>query len=85
MSKVRNNYNIRKSYGTIIRSTTRNESERNHNDNDNDNDDDEKEKDITTIYQDQVDADVDVDFDVDDYNDFDTSIVNANYLSLIHI
>ena len=77
MSKVRNNYNIRKSYGTIIRSTTRNESERNHNDNDN-----EKEKDVTTIYQDQVDADAD--FNVDDYNDYDTSIVNATYTTNNH-
>ena len=83
MSKVRNNYNIRKSYGTIIRSTTRNESERNHNDNDDD-DEKEKEKDITTIYQDQVDADTDADFDVDDYNEYDASIVNATYTTNNH-
>ena len=85
MSKVRNNYNIRKSYGTIIRSTTRNESDRKHNDNDDvDDDDDEKEKNVTTIYQDQVDADTDADSDVDDYNDYDASIVNATYTTNNH-
>jgi len=74
MSEVSNNYNIRKGYGTIIRSNTFNESERNHDDND-----DEKEKDVTTIYQDQVDAD----FDGDDYdNDFDATYATNNHNSL---